>query len=331
MYFLLQTLSLAFINMAGDNIGLVPDAGTWVSSKMYGITLAAYFILGPILGGIAAWLGAKSGADIISLTNKLYGKCGRRILAYIVLGVCIPASSITGGYYAGHILAQITGLPIAVAALISIILFSVTAIGYGFEVLRISNYIAVLLMPILLYIVLGEGVDIPLNTLFSIPDDWLLVMALVGYNVQGMSAVLIIETGSCLASPKITAVTLIVMAKIIEAFFTVVILDLVIRLGGNGPFALGTVVVKSGGELLGAIFYVVSFCTLYSTMAPAMLVNVRQFQYITKSSILISTCLIGGIVYGLTYISIPILISFMGYASILMILFTAYTAYYIRK
>ena len=75
MYFLLQTLSLAFINMAGDNIGLVPDAGTWVSSKMYGITLAAYFILGPILGGIAAWLGAKSGADIISLTNKLYGKC----------------------------------------------------------------------------------------------------------------------------------------------------------------------------------------------------------------------------------------------------------------
>jgi hypothetical protein len=331
MWIILSAVYLSILNIAGDNIGLVPDMAGELKSQMYTVTLFAYLFIGPVIGALTAWIGVKGGQDIVQLTGRLYGPAGKVILAYVILGVCIPASALTGGYYAGHLLHNITGLPVAISMLLSVALFCFVSAGKGMELLNLSNYLALLFIPLILIIACMNGIEFPTANLSVKGLNWLLVFALVGYNVQGMSAVLIIETGACLAGQGYKGIGFIALAKTLEAALTLLMVALVLRFQAAGPVALAAVMHKAGGEAVAVVFNIVAFSTLFSNMVPAMRVNVQQISLISGLPFWSSNMAAGTLVAGMSFMPLQPTVTVMGYTSLLMLGYIFYTAYFLHK
>ncbi|MBP2628212.1 MAG: hypothetical protein H6Q68_2923 [Firmicutes bacterium] len=331
MWMLLPVFCLAIVHISGNNVAVIPDMAGALDHDTYISTIVAYIILGIIIAAITAWIGVRTSQDLVVVARSIYGTRGKKVLALALLSISIPASALTGGYYAGEIVHRLTGIPYAVAALACLALFSLLAVGYCHELLKISNYIGLLLIPILIFIFFLH--DLQFNSVILKGDqvNWLLVLGLTGYNVGGMWSALVVETAAYLSQKGSKAILLVILAKLVEGIFTLCMVYLVLSTGAQGPLALSAVVSKVGGELMIDIFDIVLFCIFANTMAPAMLVNARQFSSLTGLSFWPALLLAASIVYVVSFLNFSLILSIMGYTALLMILFIIYTAYFLHK
>lgn len=332
MWMILPICCLAILHIAGDNVAVIPDmAGILGNKNIYISTLCVYIVLGLLFATILAWIGVRSGQELVVVIKDLYGVPGKKILAVIILSICIPASALTGGYYAGQILQALTGIPYELAIVICLALFSLLATGYGHFLLILSNYIGFLLAPMILILFFFH--DLKLH--FIIPSisniNWLLVLGLLGYNVGGMWSILVVEMGAYLSQRGYMAILLVILAKSAEGIFTLLVAYLVLSVDISGPLALSIVVHQVGGSTVMHLFNIVLFCTFTNTMVPAMLVNARQVSSITRTSFFPALLLAGLVIYIVSCMSFSRILLIMSYSGFTMILFIIYTAYLLHK
>ena len=331
MWMLLSVLCLAIVHISGNNVAVIPDMAGTFGHDVYISTIIVYIILGIIMAAITAWIGVRAGQDLVVVARSIYGTRGKKVLALTLLAISIPASALTGGYYAGEIVHRLFGLPQGLAALLCLTLFSLLAVGYSHELLKISNYIGLLLLPLLIvFFFLHEP---QLNTVAIQWDqvNWLLVLGLTGYNVGGMWSALVVETAAYLSQKGRKAILLVILAKVVEGIFTLYMVYLVLSTGSQGPLALATVANEVGGDTMRYLFHIVLFCTFANTMAPAMLVNARQISCLTTLSFWPALLLATSIVYMVSFLHFSFILTLMGYMALLMILFIIYTAYFLHK
>lgn len=331
MWMLLPVFCLAIVHLSGNNVAVIPDMAGVLGDDSYITTILIYVVLGSVIAAITAWIGVRSGQDLVVVSKTLYGTRGKKLLAMSLLSISIPASALTGGYYASEILHMFTGVPYWGSALVCLALFSLLAVGYSHEVLKISNYIALLLIPILIFIFFLY--DLQFNAVVLRWDhvNWLLVFGLTAYNVGGMWTAFVVEAGAFLSQRGSKAILLVVLAKLVEGIFTLCMAYLVLSAGTLGPLALTAVVSKVGGSTMVYIFNIVLFCTFANTMAPAMLVNARQVSCLTGLSFWPALWLAASIVYVVGFLNFSMILLIMGYTGLLMILFIIYTAYCLHK
>jgi hypothetical protein len=149
--------------------------------------------------------------------------------------------------------------------------------------------------------------------------------------VGGVWTLLFMEIASHLSQKGNRGILLIVLAKVVEGIFTLIMAYLVLSAGAYGPLALADMVSKQSGVALLSVFYVVLFCVFGNTMVPAMLVNARQISNLTGLSFWPALLLATSIVYQISFLNFSLILIIMGYTSILMILFIIYTAYFLHK
>jgi len=331
MWMLLPVFCLALVQIAGNNLAVIPDIAGTLSNEIYISTIVAYIILGIIIASITGWIGVRTGQDLVVVAKFIYGARGKKVLALTLLSISIPASAITGGYYAGEIIHILLGIPHSIAALLCLSLFSLLAAGYNHELFKISNYIALLLIPILIFFFCLHNLQFNSVVLQWDQVNWLLVLGLTGYNVGGMRTALVVETAAYLSHKGSKAILLILLAKLIEGIFTLCMVYLVLSTGAHGPLALVAVANNVGGDIVRYIFYIVLFCTFANTMAPAMLVNARQVSSLTGLKFWPALLLAANIVYVVSFLNFALILSIMSYTSLLMILFIINTAHLLHK
>jgi hypothetical protein len=331
MWMLLPIFCLAVIHISGNNVALIPDLIGVLATESYIPTILVYVVLGGMIAGLTAWIGVKSGLDLVSITKVMYGPFGKKISACCLLGISIPASALTGGYYAGGIIQIFTGMSYWSSSFLCLVLFALLSIEANREVVKISNYIGLLLLPLLGYMYFLYDLQFFFPTLGWGPVNWLLAFGLVGYNVGGMWSALLVEAASYLAPKGNQGILVLILAKAVEGILTLVMVHLVLVAGTQGPLSLAGVVSVKSGPIVVAIFYGVLFCIFSNTMAPAMFVNGRQVSSLTGLSFWPALAVATGITYGLSFLKISLLLVVMGYTSILMILFITYTAYFLHK
>lgn len=332
MWMIVPICCLAILHITGDNVAVIPDmAGILGNKNIYISTLCAYIVFGLLFATILAWIGVKSGQELVVVIKDLYGLQGKKILAAIILSISIPASALTGGYYAGQILQMLIGIPHDFAILICLVLFSLLAAGYGHFFLIVSNYIGLLLAPIMLMLFVFH--DFRLD--FIIPSvsniNWLLVLGLLGYNVGGMWSILVVEMGAYLSQRGFMAILLVILAKSVEGIFTLFVAYLILSIDISGPLALSVAVSQVGGATIAYIFNIVLFCTFTNTMVPAMLVNARQVSSVARVGFFPALLLAGFVIYIASCMSFSIILLIMSYSGFTMMLFIIYTAYLLHK
>jgi len=332
MWMILPICCLAIMHIAGDHVAVIPDLASILGNKeVYVSTLYIFIILGLLFSTILVWIGVKTGEELVVVMKELYGLQGKRILAFVTLSVCIPASALTGGYYAAQVLHILTGISPLVTSFICLLLFSVLAAGYGRCLLILSNYIGLLLVPLLLILLFlfDFKLDIVMPRFSSV--NWLLVLGLLGYNVGGMWSILVVEMGAYLSQKGYIAICLILLAKSVEGVFTILIANLVLVANISGPLALAGIVSQVGGAAMVFTFNIILFCTFTNTMAPAMLVNARQISSIIQISFLPALTVAGIIIYLVSYMRFTTILWIMSYSGFIMIVFIIYTAYLVHK
>lgn len=330
MWMLVPTLALALVQIAGDNIAVVPDMAVKIGGDIYLTILVAYLIIGSVATGIAAWIGVQTGQELMTVVRKMFGCKGKRALALIILAISVPASAITGGYFAGWVLHMLTGLPQPVATPLCLALFTLLAAGYYHEVLKVSNYCALLLLPMVVLMLWQQETPVPQFHEFG-EINWPLVMALVGYNAGGMRPVLIVEASAIMAKKGAPVIYLAVMAKLVEGLFTIGLAHLVLYSQAVGPLALSRVANDLFGNSGALIFNFVMLCTIINTMAPAMMVNARQFSVLSGLMLWPSLALAFLIVYLASQFSFEVLLVLMSFTGIITISFLIYIAFYLHK
>lgn len=331
MWILLPALYLAIVHVAGDNVALVPDLAAQTGTDLYVTTIIAYMIIGSAIAGLAAWMGVKTGRDLTVIVKMLLGCKGKKILALAILTVCVPASSLTGGYYSAWVLHSLTGIPLYFSAFLCIAIFSLFASGRYNELLKISNYIGLGLVPFIIILLITSGTGKVPDLSFNTDIDWMLVCALAGYNAGGMRPVLVVETAAYLSERGYKAISLIILAKLFEGLFTLSVVHLVITTGTSGPIALSKVAEASWGTKAAYFFHGALFCTFLNTMAPAMMVNAKQISTLTGTPFYFSLVLAGIAVSVGSFFEVVTILKILSCTGIFMMVFILYTAYFLHK
>ena len=333
MWILFPALSVAILHIAGDNLVVVPDMAAAMGSSIMTTIFLAYVVGGAIVSGISAWIGVKTGQELSIVIGKIFGCTGKKILAVAILIISIPASSLTGGHFCGWILRELFSLPHFFAALFTLFLFAYFAAGWGAEILRCSNYCALLFIPmtLLMFGLLAPNLGAYTVGLNTGDVNWPLVFALISYNSGGMRPSIIVETASYLSKRKLQGVFLAVLAKTAEGIFTLLLAYLIVSSNVQGPLALS----EAAGKVFGLsgiyIYNVLLFCTLTNTMVPAMKVNGRQISTLTGLPYTYSLIIAVVLVYFISFFAINLLLQFMAATGILMFLLIGLTAYFIYK
>jgi hypothetical protein len=251
------------------------------------------------------------------------------------LAVSLPASALTGGYFAGHLIQNLTGIPYAWTVPIFIALCCFLAADYGQELLRVSNYIALLLIPIvgiMLTLLFDTNVTVSFTSLLTLDHpSWPLVIALIGYNAGGMRSILIVETGTYFSHKNYMGIYLAVLAKIFEGIFTLLLAHIVIVGEGSGFMPLSTVAAQIFDSRLVLGFNSILLCILLNTMVPAMLVNAKQLSTITNLHFKVALLNGGLVVWGGSQLSLELILMIMSATGLLMIVFIALVAYSLHK
>lgn len=327
---LLPALSLAIVQIAGDNAGVVPNAAAQTGSGIYLVVVLAYIVLGAGLTGLAAWIGVRTGAELAVVVRRLFGPGGKRIFAVITLGVSVPASALTGGYFAGWLVHSLTGLPQPLAAALCLAFFTLLAAGYCQELLTVANYCALLLVPAIVVMLIPAAEVLPAQAQTA-AADWPLVLALYGYNAGGMRPALAAETAACLARRGGRAVALTVAAKMLEGALTLVIAYTVLAVGTTGPVALAAAAEKSFGAAGGSVFAAILLCAFATTMAPAMVLNGRHLACFTGLTARPAAVLAGVAVYLATFLAYGTMLAIMAVTAVATTVFIGYTAFAVHK
>ncbi|MDT8901020.1 hypothetical protein [Anaeroselena agilis] len=332
MWMLLPALSLAIVHIAGDNAGVVPDAAARAGAGICLTVVLAYLVFGAGLTGLAAWIGARAGVELAVVVRRLFGASGKRLFGAITLGISIPASALTGGYFAALLVRDLTGLPLTAATPLCLAFFALMAAGYLPELLIFANYCSLLLVPaVILLFVLSGGYAPLLNPLPMTEIDWPLAMALLGYNAGGMRPALAAETAACLARRGGRAVWLTVAAKLLEGVLTVAMVYIVIAAGVAGPMSLTAAAACVFGPAGGRIFAGVLLCTFVTTMVPAMVVNGRHLACCTGIATRSAVAAAAFVVYLATFLSYGAMLTIMAWMAGATSLFIGYTAYKVHK
>ena len=331
MWIFLPSICLALAHIAGDNVAVVPDMAVILGQDIYVVTILAYIVFGSIISGITAWIGVRSGHELVIVVRKLFGNRGKKISAFVILSICIPASILTGGFYSGWLTNIFLGIPVKLAIPICILIFSLLANGYAHEILKLSNYIALLLVPIVLAIFVYYGFTFTVRSFDVGEINWLLVSALVGYNAGGMRSALIVETAAYLSRKGCKTILLVVLAKVVEGLFTLGIVHLILSAGIHGPLAVSKYAHEVAGTAGYFVFNVILFCTFMSAMVPAMTVNARQMKILTGLSPKVSLLLSGIVIYLGTMLDFGTIIEVMGFSGMITVVFILYTAYALHK
>lgn len=331
MWMLLPAISLAIVQIAGDNVAVVPDMASVIGTDIYSTIIVAYVLLGSLITGISAWIGVQTGQELIIVVKKYFGSAGKNTLAAIILATCIPASAITGCYFAGWVLHLLTGIPHIAAGPICLLFFSLIAAGYGFEFLKLSNYLALFLLPIVGILFFQQEITTA-QRLFDVEAiNWPLVFALIGYNSGGMRSILVVEAAAILSKKGEKAVYLAVLSKIVEGLFTIGVAHLVVFAGAAGPLALSQVVQKSLGTIGFYLFNIILLCTFMNTMVPAMIVNARQISLMANLPTRPSLGLSIVAVFLISLVNFHTLLLVMSWAGLITIGFLVYTAWFLHK
>lgn len=323
---ILPALSLALVHIAGDNAGVVPDAAALAGANIYMVIIIAYMVFGSFIAGLCAWIGARSGLELGVLVRRRFGCRGKNLLAVAVLVISIPASALTGGYFCGWLIHGLTGVPHYLAVLICLTVFSLLASGRYDELLAASGYCSLLFVPMVLLLLLGGGMTTTVPVVGAGKIDWLLVMALVGYNSGGMRPILVTEAAAYLARKGRHAVWLAVTAKMVEGVITLMMAQVVITAGTRGTLALSAAAENLLGSLGGILFDCSLFCVFLNTMVPAMMVNARQTASLTGLGFWPSLTAAGIVVYLFTWLDYNSILYTMSGAGFLMIGMILYTA-----
>ena len=286
MWVFLPAVSLAIVHIAGDNLAVVPDMAAVLGPGIYITTMVAYLFFGVFITGISAWIGVNTGQELIVAVRRIFGCSGKRMMAFVILASCIPASALTGGYFSGWIIHSMIGVPHIYASFGCILLYALLAAGWGRELLHFSNYLALLLFPALLVMSVPIAFEMKGSAELLRWGDihWPLVLALVGYNAGGMRPALVVEAAACLMRKKNQAVLLAIVAKLVEGAITLLLAYVVLVSGVQGPMALTEAVGISFGMQGKVILNILIFSTFINTMVPAMMVNTRQIGNLTGLS-----------------------------------------------
>lgn len=331
MWIFLPALYLAVAHIAGDNVAVIPDMAFYLPYDTFISTILAYIFFGAGLTGVVAWIGVHSKQELSALVKMKYGRRGKKILALTVLSVCLPASALTGGYYAGQMLQKILSVPQSLAIPLSLLLFSFLAAGYGKEVLKFSNYIALLLIPMTIFMMAATDFQLSVDKITRVNINWPILIALLGYNIGGMRTILTTEVAVCLAKKGYKTVFLITGAKLLEGLFTLAAAQLVLAAGTAGPLALAEIPGVYWGPAVGELFHIALFCTFMNTMAPAMMVNARQISVLSGWPFwpsLVFACLL---VYLGSFLHFNQVIQILSFTGLGMAAFILYTAYLLNK
>lgn len=332
---ILPALSLAILHIAGDNVAVVPAMASLIGNGIYATVFLSYVIFGSVVAGTSAWIGAKSGRELAVVVKRLFGNQGKMLLALAVLAVSVPASSLTGGYFAGHMLNNLTGIPYLCAVPVCIISCSLLAAGYGRELLQISNYVALLFIPataIMLVLQSDTSAIIPSINLFSFDYiSWPLVLALIGYNAGGMRSALVVEAGTYLADRNYKGVYLAVLAKFFEGSFTLLLAHLSLTSGTDAIMPLPVIANRVFDSWFAFGFNGSLLCVLINTMVPAMLVNAKQLSVITGLNFWQALTLSVMLVWGGSFIDLEVILMLMSGTGLTMIAFVVFVAYSLHK
>ncbi|MDR3592944.1 MAG: hypothetical protein P4N41_25065 [Negativicutes bacterium] len=328
---LLPAISLAIVHIAGDNAGVVPDAAALCGADIYIVTVIAYMVIGVLISALCAWVGACSGFELGVLVRRQYGCPGKKLLAVAILVVSIPASALTGGYFCGWLVHGLTGLPQPLAALLCLAVFTLLAAGNWDELLAVSGYGSLLMVPMVLVLFLAGDTTAALPERPAGNIDWLLVLALASYNSGGMRPLLVTEAAAYLMKRGRRAVLLAIAAKALEGIITVIMAQVVISAGAHGPLALSAAAEKLLGPAGGILFDCSLLCVFLNTMVPAMMVNARQTASLTGLKFWPSLLAAGAAVCLIAQLDYKGVLTIMSGAGVLMVGVVAYTACQLHK
>ena len=260
---------------------------------------------------------------------------GRLLLALAVLAVSLPASALTGGYFAGQLFQYLTGIPYAFAVPLCIVTCSLLATGYGRELLQLSNYLSLLFIPATGIMVIMLLDTVPIVSVKSMVSfeyiSWPLVLALIGYNAGGMRSALLVEAGTYFSSKNYTGVYLAVLAKFFEGFFTLLLAHLALTSGASGLLPLPAVADKVFGYWFALGFDGILFCVLINTMVPAMLVNAKQLSIITRLKFWPALVSSGILVWFGSFFDVELILRLMSVTGVIMTAFIGCIAYSLHK
>lgn len=329
MWMIIPIVCLAIIHISGNHVAVIPDILGLLEDEEFMVSIFTSILLGVLITAVIAWIAIMTGEDLVAATKKRCGVFGKKIVAITLLAASIPASSLTGCYYAGGMLQLFVDLPYWVAALLCLILFSSLGMGYNRELLTLSNYIGLLLLPLMMLIFFQYDVQWSTVSFDWINIKWSLVFVLTAYNIGGMWLALLMESTTYLLKKGNWAMVILVLAKVVEGIITLCIAYFVVSVGAQGPLALTSIASHLGGVAI--IFNIVLFCTFMNTMAPAMLLNARQMSILTGLTFWPALFLVMILIYIISFIQFSLILSFMSYIGFLMILFIIYTAYFLHK
>lgn len=332
---ILPALSLAIVHIAGDKVAVVPAMASLIGYGIYPTVFLAYMVFGAAVAGVSAWIGVKGGRELTTVVKRLLGLRGKLLLALVVLAVSLPASALTGGYFAGQLIQELIGMPYYWSVPVCVILCCVLSAGYGQEFLRISNYLALLLIPavgIMCVMLFSDVPAFPFDNFFPLDHtSWPLVLALIGYNAGGMRSVLVVEAGAYLSHKNYAGVYLVILAKLFEGLFTLLLAHIALISGVHGLMPLSMIANQLFGSWFAVGFNSILLCILINTMVPAMLVNAKQLSIVTKSNFRSALLLAGVLVWSGSFINLELLLMIMSVAGFLMIFFIGWVAYLLHK
>lgn len=316
-WFFFAVLSLAVTNVAGDNIAVVPVMAAVLPDDIYWVILVAYFVVGAFLAGISAWIGSVARDELPQTVEWSGGKPAKNLLTWAILGVCIPASALTGGFFAGSLLADITGISWEYGALLVLLVYSSFVLNKNKKCIMWINTISLITIPVLImgclqHNQLGTGLQENFNVQIN---QWTLVCALVGYNAGGLRPVLLAEAGTYFSCPW-AAAGIAVAAKWVEGIITLILAYSVVESGAAGLLPVGQILETHWG-LAGRILFVLSFLGIFfSCMVPAMAVNAHQIKGLTGMHCVYALIWALVIVLGITFLGLEILLGILAVTGI---------------
>lgn len=334
MWVILPAVSLAIAHIAGDNLAVVPDMAAQLGTSIYLTTFVAYIVFGVIIAGVSAWIGVKTGQELIIVVRRIFGCTGKRLMALTIIAICLPASALTGGYFSGWIVSAFSGIPHCYASFVCIAVFSILTAERERDILRISNYFSLLLLPALTILFVSipppENLE-PMKTLNILEINWLVVLALVGYNAGGMRPALVVETAAYLSRRKNQAIVLAVIAKIVEGIITLLLAHMALMTGAKGPMAVTAIAESVFGKHGILLFNLLLLSTFMNTMVPAMNVNARQLVSLMGLSYRMALLMAAVVVYLISCFNFEIILLIMSGTGALMATFIILTAFYVHK
>jgi hypothetical protein len=332
MWIFLPALLLASMNIAGNNLALVPDMTVLFGNPLFTTLAVSYIIISSMITALSAWMGLMGKEELFVIVKRLFDFNGKRWLALAMLAISLPASALTGCVFSGWIVHTMVGIDIEWAMLISLLIFWLASLSLHNWLLTSARYLAVLCIPVFLITGVIQLHDFPLQRIPWGPVDWTLTLALVGYNTGGIRPALMVEAAASLAKRGYQVIGAAILSKLLEGLFTFIMAVMVYSSGISGPNSLLRLMEMLVGPVGMTLFALLLYGLFLNTMAPAMKVNIKQLSTLLGLSKCWSTLITLLLIYSISQCSLYTILQGMSVSGLLMIGLNVYIAYclYIR-